>query len=326
MDLAAIPLPEENLGQVYDKALGGLGSWMPIEFVKQCKKCGEVKALGAFYTCKGNQDGRHGACKECWHKRNGEYKQKQRLERSLVPKEPAVVAAEEEKEKNRAAGLRKCKECEEVKGGEEFYSCKGALDGKQGTCIGCHNKHRREDYQKPEAKAKSKEFRERSEVKAYREEYMGRYRQTPEAKVRRKECREKPEIKAQEKEYSQRPEVRARANERSKKKRAIDLNFGIAQNLRHRMWGVLKGKVKVGSAVDDLGCSIDKFKAYLESHFNFGMTWENYGNGFGKWNLDHIIPLTAFDLTNREQYLFAAHYTNYQPMWALENISKGNRY
>ena len=42
MDLAAIPLPEENLGQVYDKALGGLGSWMPIEFVKQCKKCGEV--------------------------------------------------------------------------------------------------------------------------------------------------------------------------------------------------------------------------------------------------------------------------------------------
>jgi hypothetical protein len=56
------------------------------------------------------------------------------------------------------------------------------------------------------------------------------------------------------------------------------------------------------------------------------MTWENYGNGFGKWNLDHIIPLTAFDLTNREQYLSAAHYTNYQPMWALENTSKGDRF
>lgn len=40
MDFASVPLPQENLGPVYDKALEGLGSWMPIELVKTCKKCG----------------------------------------------------------------------------------------------------------------------------------------------------------------------------------------------------------------------------------------------------------------------------------------------
>jgi hypothetical protein len=48
------------------------------------------------------------------------------------------------------------------------------------------------------------------------------------------------------------------------------------------------------------------------------MSWDNYG----KWHLDHIIPLSSFDLTNREQFLKAAHYTNYQPLWAHENFMK----
>ena len=79
---------------------------------------------------------------------------------------------------------------------------------------------------------------------------------------------------------------------------------------------------KDGSFVRDLGCSLDAFRVYLESHFNPGMTWDNYGRGPGKWNLDHITPLVAFDLTNREQFLTAAHYSNYQPMWSEENGSK----
>jgi hypothetical protein len=320
-------LPQENLGPVYDKALEGLGSWMPIELVKRCSKCGEIRGLGEFHPCKTNRDGRQGACKECWRKDVRKNSRRRRLEKKIrMLSDPSVIAEKEEEGRNRAAGLKKCKKCCETKGLEGFYSCERNFDGRYGTCIKCHNEHRREVSRSPEVKILAKEYRKRPEVQARRAVYMKEYRQTPEAKARKKECRGKPEIKAQEKEYSQRSEVRARANKRSKERWATDLNFRIAQNLRHRMWGAIKGEIKAGSAVKDLGCFIDEFRVYLEKQFNPGMTWGNYGNGPGKWNLDHIIPLTVFDLTNREQYLSAAHYANYQPMWALENTSKGNRY
>ena len=170
MDFAPVPLPQENLGPVYDKALEGLGSWMPVELVKRCSKCGEVKGLGEFYS----------------HKTNG--------------------------------------------------------GGKQGACKGCHSEWA--------------------------------------------------------KEYNQRPEVKARKEGR-----------------------------KEGSAVDGLHCSIEEFKTKVSRFFKPGMSWDdNWGNGPGKWHLDHIIPLSAFDLTNREQFLSAAHYSNYQPLWSEENLSKGDRF
>jgi hypothetical protein len=52
------------------------------------------------------------------------------------------------------------------------------------------------------------------------------------------------------------------------------------------------------------------------------MSWENYG----KWHIDHIKPLSLFDLEDPEQLKQACHYTNLQPLWAEENIRKGNRY
>jgi hypothetical protein len=75
--------------------------------------------------------------------------------------------------------------------------------------------------------------------------------------------------------------------------------------------------------VRDLGCSVEELKTHLESKFQTGMTWENWGRGFGKWNIDHVMPLSAFDLTERAQFLIACNYTNLQPLWYEENQSKG---
>lgn len=78
-----------------------------------------------------------------------------------------------------------------------------------------------------------------------------------------------------------------------------------------------------GSAVRDLGCTIPELKRYLEAKFRFGMTWENWSRA--GWHIDHIKPLASFDLTDRCQLLQACHYTNLQPLWASENLSKGDR-
>jgi hypothetical protein len=100
-----------------------------------------------------------------------------------------------------------------------------------------------------------------------------------------------------------------------------DINFRLCVLLRSRLNSILKGKAKAGSAIKDLGCSLEYLKRHLESLFQPGMTWENKG----KWHIDHIIPLSLFDLEDRNQLLKACHYTNLQPLWARDNISKGNR-
>ena len=75
--------------------------------------------------------------------------------------------------------------------------------------------------------------------------------------------------------------------------------------------------------MSDLGCTIPELKQYLESKFQEGMTWENWG--VHGWHIDHIIPLSSFDLADRDQLLTAFHYTNLQPLWAQANWSKGDR-
>ncbi len=59
--------------------------------------------------------------------------------------------------------------------------------------------------------------------------------------------------------------------------------------------------------------------SHLESQFREGMSWDNYGP---YWEVDHIIPLAAFDLTSREQFLQATHYLNLQPLTGEENRLK----
>lgn len=97
----------------------------------------------------------------------------------------------------------------------------------------------------------------------------------------------------------------------------------LAHRLRARLRGAIKGHCKVGSAVEDLGCDISYFEIYLESLFQAGMTWQNYG--VLGWHIDHIIPLSKFDLSKREEFKRACHYTNLQPLWSIDNIRKGNK-
>ncbi len=101
-----------------------------------------------------------------------------------------------------------------------------------------------------------------------------------------------------------------------------DLGFRLAGILRSRLRKAIKGNFKSGSAVRDLGCSISELKQWLERQFRPGMSWSNYGD----WHIDHIIPLSSFDLTNRKQFKKACHWFNLRPLWASENISRGNKY
>lgn len=118
-------------------------------------------------------------------------------------------------------------------------------------------------------------------------------------------------------------ENRARVNKYLENKKKIDVQFKLQTILRNRLLRALKTKYKTGSAVRDLGCTIPEFKKYLESLFSPGMTWNNHG--VRGWHIDHISPLSKFDLTDRTQFLEAVNYKNLAPLWWDENIRKSNK-
>ena len=97
----------------------------------------------------------------------------------------------------------------------------------------------------------------------------------------------------------------------------------LIETVRSRVKSALKGKKEM-KTVEYLGCTIEEFKVHIEAQFVEGMTWETHGNGDGKWNIDHITPIKYCNPTI-EEVVERLHWTNTQPMWALENIAKGNR-
>lgn len=106
-----------------------------------------------------------------------------------------------------------------------------------------------------------------------------------------------------------------------------DPQHKIINNLRNRLWCLLNrsnnGLKKYHKMLDIIGCSLPDLKVYLESLFKDGMSWDNYGRK--GWHIDHIRPCDSFDITDPEQQKQCFHYTNLQPLWAVENYRKHNK-
>jgi len=119
-----------------------------------------------------------------------------------------------------------------------------------------------------------------------------------------------------------RAENRESVNARLRVKRKSDMQFKIKSNLRTRLFLALKRQntKKKSGMTALLGCTIQELKCILELRFTKGMQWDNYGSF---WHVDHIIPLSSFDLSDPKQLAIACHYTNLRPMKASANMAKG---
>jgi hypothetical protein len=115
---------------------------------------------------------------------------------------------------------------------------------------------------------------------------------------------------------------REQINKDSKVRLKEDVDYKIRRNLRSRLSCAVLRRYKKTSAVRDLGCSVEELRSYLESKFQPGMTWDNYG----EWHIDHVRPLSDFDLTNPVQQKEACYYLNLQPLWAIDNLKKSDKY
>lgn len=144
-----------------------------------------------------------------------------------------------------------------------------------------------------------------------------------------KQWKKKPENKERLAGIKARSDKKNRATIRKRwnKRMQEDIQFRIGIQLRSRLACAMKRVLKGAeprehtSAVNDLGCTMPEFLAHLESQFTAGMNFDNYGD----WHIDHIEPISKFDLENPEEVKKAVHFTNLQPLWAADNIRKGNR-
>ena len=109
----------------------------------------------------------------------------------------------------------------------------------------------------------------------------------------------------------------------NKNKTESDPLFKLIKNVRCRVSEFLKGRKlqKNNRTFNIVGCTPIKLKTYLEEQFVDGMSWNNYGI-YG-WHIDHIIPLSS--AKTEEEIFKLCHYTNLQPLWAVDNLKKSNK-
>lgn len=237
--------------------------------------------------------------------------------------------------------MKVCNHCGSAKPAtsEYFHRKKANKDGLQLSCKTCVSKYRKKYYKTNKETETSQVLayieENLDEIKEYKKEY---YESNKEVYLKRhREYYEynKEEILHQRKEYrdSNKDKIKEYYETNKKKiieqkkyylryKRKTDPYFRLVQNLRNRVGSAIKNNYKSMSTLELLGCSIEEVKEHLEKQFKEGMTWENYG----KWHVDHIRPISSFDLTDVEQQKVCFHYSNLQPLWAEENLRKSNKY
>ncbi|WAE51187.1 hypothetical protein [Stutzerimonas frequens] len=150
---------------------------------------------------------------------------------------------------------------------------------------------------------------------AYQKKNMGKW------KAYRDQNRDRLAAEAKEYRRINGAEISKRDIERRRAARQENPYFALIHRLRARVAMAYRGKLKPASTEKLIGCTFEKFAAHIESQFCAGMTWENRR----LWHIDHIVPLSAFDLEDSEQALRAFHWTNCRPLWAEENLRKGSR-
>lgn len=140
------------------------------------------------------------------------------------------------------------------------------------------------------------------ERKTYIKEYQKEYFKRPEVKLKRKEYRKRPKYKLFRKKYTQQLHVK-RQNELRKKLRKAVIHQRNYVSTIHKL----------------IGCDVPTARAHLEAQFEPWMTWENYGNGKGKWTIDHIKRISSIDIFDEDEVKRIFHYSNMRPLCFIKN-------
>lgn len=213
----------------------------------------------------------------------------------------------------------------------EFCSDVSKIDGRATVCISCKKQYRQNNKEKVKItkqkwnaanKDKCKEHQRVGYEKHWEKKREQANRPRRENKEAYNETQRQYRKNNPEKFLKYREKVKIRTRYIDWWKRQLDTEWKIKKNLRIRLSKGLKLDLKETSAVDSLGCSILELKEKLIPFFKDDMAFDNYGK---VWDLDHIIPMSFFDLKKKHQQEICCHYSNLQPLFKKDNVSKKNK-
>lgn len=269
---------------------------------KTCTKCGEQKLVDLF-----NKKG--SICKECnnLYRKNRFKKYYEVNKEKLLNYDKQYREQNKEKIKNLENKYRKTERYKSFR--KQYY--KTLKEEHKEKLIKWNSKKNDSDYKE------KKKIYDKKRYEQNREKYLSfgkKYYSNNKDKciLMQKEYRKKHKNK-----------LSKRASEIRKYKLKNDPFFTAVRKLRSLVETAFK-RVKQNKPMCTealLGCSFEFAKKHIESLFTTGMTWQNHGrNG---WHIDHIKPISSFDINDLH---LANHYTNLQPLWAKDNLSKGCKY
>lgn len=224
----------------------------------------------------------------------------------------------------------RCSKCDEL-----FE--KGEKGSYKNQCVVCYRKHKSDYYIKNKEGIKLYKLKysreNKDKVKACQARYnkenqnkiklrRWKYRQDNKEKINvygrfynqgRKDYRKQYDVDNKEK-------IMVRARLYRRRRRSSNPLYRLRTNVGNRISKAIN-RIKIRKTyctMELVGCSLDKLKKHLEIQFIKGMTWDNYG----KWHVDHIIPLSFAG--DKESLFKLMRYTNLQPLWARDNIRKSD--
>tara|TARA_R110000803_G_scaffold21155_1_gene53533 strand:- start:11 stop:700 length:690 start_codon:yes stop_codon:yes gene_type:complete len=216
--------------------------------------------------------------------------------------------------------MKKCSKCKVEKELTDFNKDKQKKDGLKGDCKSC-----KKEYDKEHRKANKEQIKEYNKKRYHaNKEYHKEYYVANKERIK-EYCKEyskkhyeanKERIKEYCKEYKK--ANKERLNEYLKERRKVDPLYKMKGNLRCRTLSAFKNKgyCKTSKTQEMLGVNWEVCKAHIERQFTKGMTWDNSA----EWHIDHIIPLASAN--TEEELKKLCHYSNLQPLWAIDNLMK----
>lgn len=262
--------------------------------MKTCSKCKIEKELTEFYKDKTKSDGFRKTCKSCKKESNNLYKEQNKekiLERNRLSYH---------KNKDKDSYKQKRKEWRETN--KQNISEKR----KEWTLINKEliSQNKKDYYEK-----------NKEEILSKRKDYYQKLK-SDNISVQRLRDRGRRITK------KWRDDNKLKISESIKERKKTDPVYKLIDSIRTLIWISIKrmnfDKSKKTEII--LGCSFEEFIKHIESQFKEGMTWQNHG----EWHLDHKTPI-SWASTIEEVYELN-HYTNFQPLWAFENLSKNNKW
>lgn len=317
----------------------------PIQ-TKQCIKCNQLLSIDNFRKqrnsckqcdCKYNKQYREGSGKEKVLSKNRKYQNSKRTQKPIHKLSP-----------NPDCQYKHCNKCNTSKSILDFGKNKSTKDGLTNWCKKCttenqhshteaRNERARVYRQKIAAQHKDIGITELQCNKCNTSKSIDNFCKNKNTKngfnhmckscVKEYEQLHKEKRRAYHKAYKQQnlEKNREKRNEYEKiyqaKRKANDPLYKFRKSIQSLIYNSMtkKGFSKQSRTHEILGCSYEDFKLHIEKQFTEGMNWDNHG----EWHYDHILPVSLGETI--EEILALNHWSNFQPLWAEDNIRKSNK-